>query len=541
MQEKRPFDEKKHESELDDFWDISELIPKKRAVYSPHSTETVEITLPPVSKKGELADQKANAKLPLPSFADQPLLEYVPEHAMLHRVRLFAWKSGFGYYDAFVRDAVRLYPIHGERCERVSDFYRMSQYSQMSRPQLEWYLWWRENFRNGVILETDYGYLLLYANELINLSDKLLPTTVLDLLCKLWISYRESYPQLDLFLPEWICHCALIHKLPSPSFASAELTSAAMQHCRLREFYLSSLGEDAFARALLAFCSNYDYQKSKFYQGEHRALFDRVITGAMQSVMERTEREGKLFSSANLRDHVILLDAYMGALCPAKTKRRIEVSYCSFSRSHELRFLVTDIVKYTENRLRQAVGIRSRLTVYALPPLIKDILDGYLSSVLPARERAHVVQEVQTPDYEHLYDAPTSTFSFDEAEEIERLSWDTTKRLVEAFGSDEEDRADESEPTPMPITVELQEPRSLQNAGKADALMPYLPFLRAVAVSDREAQREAARSLARPTELVIDEINTLAVELYGDILLEENDGVCAVIEDYADLLADLLA
>ena len=41
-------------------------------------------------------------------------------------------------------------------------------------------------------------------------------------------------------------------------------------------------------------------------------------------------------------------------------------------------------------------------------------------------------------------------------------------------------------------------------------------------------------------EVLIDEINTLAADLFGDILLEESDAGFAVIEDYREMLEALL-
>ncbi len=556
MQEKRESEAQKRREEIDRFWQIDDLIPQKKAVHYPHSTETTEVILEPsVPKMPAAHRQDAAFAIPHRSAEEKEARaaeEYEPAHALLHKVRLYRWKNDFGYYNAFLRDAVRLYAIHGEPCESVPDFYRMSQYSQMSRPQLEWYLWWRENFRKGVMLETDYSYLLLYANEMVNLSQKLPPKNVRDALSDLWIHYRNTYCQLDAFLPEWIAHCCLIHHLPPPAWEDPRLVSAAMQHCRLREFYLSSVGEDSYWRALLAFCSNYDYQKSKFYKDENAPLFDRIIAGALREVVEKTAEGEHLFAAARLEDSKILLDAYMGALCTAQVKRRIEVEYCSFSRSYELRLLVTDIVKYTENRIRQAIGIRSRLSVYALPVVVRELLDAYLAKQLPARVRMQEPSEVAALEYEKLYDVPKKPFSLEEADMIERLSWDTTKRLVEAFEDINVTCKETAAPLPVEQVVASQAVKKTQDVvaftpedaapdiENAHAMADYLPFLRAVQEGSAGAQSNAARALQLPLEVLADEVNAIAVDLYGDILLEECEGGYAVIEDYTDVLAHLL-
>ena len=552
------------QEELDRFWEIDDLIPAGRAIHYPANTETTEIVLEPVEKErtsGGVPIPKREepvrryipphtAENTAPRKADE---EYTPEHALLHRVRIYRMRSEYQYYEAFIRDAVRLYPIRGERCEPSPFFSYVPQYSQMTRSQLEWYLWWRENFRQGIRLDVDYSYLLLYAYELVNLSGRVDAAVIRDGLCRLWLEYRDLFHQLDSYLPEWICDCCLLHRLPPPDFEVSRQLSAAMSHCKLKEFYITSAGEDGYLRALLTFCCSYDYRKSKFYTEEHAALFDRAITGAVKAVSLHSEQEGKPFASAGLEESRILRDAYVGALCASRIKRRIEVEYCSFSRSHELKILITDVVKYTENRIRQALGIRSRLSVYALPTSVRSWIDEYLASVLPARERGALPQkEMSRPDYEKQYDTPHKPISFAAAEEIERRSWDTTRRLVEAFEEDgEREKSIRSEAPwgetenplqekalqPVPIAFSEENDGTLE---QTDVWSPYRAFLRAVRKGDSAAQRAEAKAQGMLSEVLADRINELAADAFGDVLLEETDGGYAVIEDYAELLDQLI-
>ena len=84
-----------------------------------------------------------------------------------------------------------------------------------------------------------------------------------------------------------------------------ELLSTAMSHCTLKEFYVPSGGVDGYLRALLVFCSNYDYRKSKFYIGENTELFDRIILGALREVTRLVSDDGKLFVSAGMDDSTV--------------------------------------------------------------------------------------------------------------------------------------------------------------------------------------------------------------------------------------------
>lgn len=553
-------DRKKRDEELDRFWDIDALMPRKRAVHYAADTETAEIELDALPTPASDETSKPTPRpIPIPkddapkphfipphtadeqSRAPSPDEEYTPENALIRSVRLYRWKSNYRYYEGFVRDAVRLLAVKGQECARVPFFSYVPQYGQMSRAQLEWYLWWRENFQNGVFLDTDYSYVLLYAYERINLSGKTDPQSTQASLCTLWIQYRQTYRQLDSYLPEWICDYSLIHRLPPPTALSGGLLAEVMGHCNLKEFYVPSGGEDGYLRALLAFSSNYDYHKSKFCTEERVELFDRAVREALRAVMRHLSRDGQLFSAAGMDDSKMVRDAYTGALCSYRIKRRIEVEFCSFSRSHELRYFVTDVVKYTENKLRAALGIRSRLSVYALPTSVRELLDATLERILPAREQVERKKEEASAVYEKLYDLPRKELSLSDAAQIERLSWETTERLVEAF--EEPDVAEKQEiPTPsmsMSFPMPSAETESDGDALK-NAMQPYLNFLNAVWTEDAAGQKAAARDAGLPLEVLADKVNALAAEHMGDILLEETDGYYAVIEDYRDVLAELI-
>ncbi len=532
--------------ELDRFWEIDELISPRRAVPYACDTEATEVILEPIEEK-EAHEQKIPPRptdeperhfIPPHSaqeilHAPRPEVEYEPDHALLHRVRLYRWKSDYRYYEQFVRDAVRLYAIHGEPCPRTPFFSYVPQYSQMNRQQLEWYLWWREQFRLGEYMDTDYSYLLLFAYELINLSTRMDPAPLRDALFQLWTHYRRTFYQLDSYLPEWICDLCLLHRLPPPELEEGKLLAAAMSHCTLKEFYVRGSGDDGYLRALMAFCSNYDYRKSKFCTAETAPLFDRVVFGALREVTVRTSEEGKLFSAANLEDSKMMRDAYTGALCSPRVKRRIEVEYCSFSRSHELRFLVTDIIKYTENQIRASIGVRSRLSIYALPIPIREVLDAYLPTVLPKRTRAAASVSSEPPAYEKLYDTPRRPLSFAAAQEIERASWETTERLVDAFEEETEVSA-VSESAPPTKQEETADGTPVSDVAR------YQPFLRAVLREDTDGQRAEAGRAGLMLEAFADEINAWSADLMGDILLEESGTAFAVLEDYREWLEELL-
>lgn len=543
------------EEELDAFWDIDALLPKKKTFFNtPSDTSAAEIEFEP--KQAVSAPQTQTQSTAVRRFipphspteekqTPKPQAEYDPDHALIRHVRIYHPKSNYQYYEAFLRDAIRLYPIHGEKCDRVTFFSYVPQYSQMSRAQLEWYLWWRECVRNGEYLQTDYSYVLLYLYELINLSEKLEPQKVQADLFAIWEHYREIYHQLDGYLSEWICDFSLLHRLTLPTDCSPRLLSAAMTHCTLKEFYFASDSSSGYAGALIAFCNNYDYKKSKFYTTENAKLFDQNILAILNMIIDTFSAEGKLFSETKMDDSKVIRNAYTGALCACSIKRNLEVEYCSFSRSNELRYLITDVIKYTENLLRAHLGIRSRLTVYSLPNGVRERIDAYLQTHLPPRASVHKAKKAEIEEtYEKLYDIPNAPLSLAHAAEIERLSWNTTERLIDAFSDGETENMPFNEPAfeaPAPVLTEAKQDETdgVENVSEHQ-LCPYIPFLKAVQNGDGEAQRSYANDIGKMPDAIVDEINEIAVDRFGDILLEDTGDGFAVIEDYTDLLDELI-
>ncbi|MBQ5793427.1 MAG: hypothetical protein IIW17_05375, partial [Clostridia bacterium] len=253
---------------------------------------------------------------------------------------------------------------------------------------------------------------------------------------------------------------------------------------------------------------------------------------------------------------------------------RIEVQYCSVSRSHELRMAVTDMVKYTENRIRAHMGVKSRLGVGTLSDAVKREMDVYLDTVVPRMKNP---EREQIEQYEKLYDLPNTPLDLSHSEEIEQASWETTRRLVEAFEDTPDDlpsvgadsiSARESIPTPVgadsisarksiptpvganhdspavfdtPERANLDSPLQSTVAPDGDdalrgALADYLPFIRAAADCNAGAQMAFCRSVGKMIDAVADEINGIAADVFGDVILEEGGSGYAVIEDYKEQL-----
>ncbi|MBQ2806297.1 MAG: hypothetical protein IJF08_04540, partial [Clostridia bacterium] len=317
---------------------------------------------------------------------------------------------------------------------------------------------------------------------------------------------------------------------------------------------------------------------------ESKALYDQIIPGVLTYLLEQGGAGAEILrGKGGVQQSVITRDSYVAALCSHRIKKRIEVHYCSISRSHELRFAVTDMVKYTENRIRAHMGVKSRLSVTTLSDAIKREMDAYLDQYVPKMKSR---EQEQTEQYERLYDLPAAPLDLSHSAEIEQQSWETTRKLIEAFedaeltvqptsvevdgpkdttpvwsatvGADVPDGPKDTTPvwsatvgadvhdgpkdtTPIwSTTVGADVPDGPQGENAlADALATYLPFIAAAAEGNAVAQKVAAREMGRMIDAVADEINEIAAEIFGDVIIEEGEDGYVIIEDYREQISFL--
>ena len=530
--------------EKDDFWDISSLVPPRpKAIKKPpvtRDTSAVEILSAPRDEAKPYRVEDAvltehYVRPPTREAKPTPLSVYTPTDSLLHEVRVYAWGQRYEYYERFRAHARGLYKKEGEACECVPFFSYMPQYEQMSTAQLAYYLWWRTNFRKQVYLEAEYSYLLLYLYELINLCDVMPPREVQDAMLRLWTNYRRHDPRLDASVREWLCDHALLYQLDAPVLPRREV-SDMIGGARLKEYYVPLGGNgEALVDAVLFFCNNYDYTKSKFFTEETAKDYHRVLRGALAVAIDYLrERDGNVLTGGG-GVSTVSRDAFSGAICSYQLKRRIEVDYTSFSHTHELRYIMSDVLKYAENGLRATRGVKSRLSVYAIEVPLRERLDAYLALALPQKTRAAKQEEV--PAYERRYDLPVREVSPKRAAEIEAASWQTTKRLVEAFEEETPlDGVNFEEVKPQTSKNETAEVVETPVEGLAATLGELCTLVRLLADENVTGARAFARECGRMLDALVDRVNEAAVDALGDIIIEDTGEGFALVEEYREQL-----
>ena len=108
----------------------------------------------------------------------------------------------------FLDDMIELSNKFKDKYLDYADFFPFSSYwaqiRDLNEYQLKWYLYWRKEFLNNNILDTDISYIFIFAYELICYTFNSSAAFNISALDKLYNSYKDLYPKLINYLPQWI-------------------------------------------------------------------------------------------------------------------------------------------------------------------------------------------------------------------------------------------------------------------------------------------------------------------------------------------------
>ncbi|MBQ9085491.1 MAG: TerB N-terminal domain-containing protein [Clostridia bacterium] len=437
-------------TEKDDFWDIDKLLPKKRGSLSPFMNREpiAEITIP-VGDGGEDRPEQPGEVLSIPPREEGERREgkeqsgvttYYPDgHSLIKRVTITKLIDKYDFYGNFRNTAEIFFDYKTPKCEFAPFYSYRPQYSHLTQEQRSYYFYWRDEMSRSHYLKTDYSYIYLYVFEILNLPDRIPPEEGIKKLCTVWREYRKELPKLDAYFIPWVNDYCLVYGLPCPIEEISGFLFDAIRNYYFKEFFISRPGSfEGATFTLLAYLSDYDWTKGKYAMGEGesepekkrqaRERFRSLMEGAMHDLLVRVW-DSAISKGREGRTRILKRIAFPESLCTHAVKCNLEIEYFSLGENAEVRRDITAAVKYTENKIRALMGIKSRLSVKDLPDTYRAHLDTYFDALFK-RERAEKARE-NAPAYERLYDAPKEELSFSGADEIERASWSNTLRLVD--------------------------------------------------------------------------------------------------------------
>ena len=523
-------------NEKDDFWDLSRLVPKKKASVAPFSTKEKTVS---VSVVGDEEKSNAETKLTLTSpIAEEGFVKREYDRGFVKGVAITRLADKFDFYGNFRKAALLYFDFKTPKCDFATFYSYMPQYSQFNSAQKNFYFYWRDSVRRGKYIKTDYSYFYLYVYEILNLPDKISPEKGLEMLVDLWIAYRGELPNVDANMALWLQDYCLIYGLECPMEKIGGFIFDIINATDFKEFYLTefgTMGEDG-TNAILAYLSDYDWQKGKYAGGDSKSAYRKHMLSAMGRLVEHIAETGE-FSSQNQKTEKIVRNAFRNSLCTHSVKCRLEIEYIPCGKAEHLRKSVTAAIRYTENLLRAALGIKSRLSVIGLPDEYKKIIDVYFNEFYERVNRERI--KASAPEYEKLYDAEETELSISSADEIERASWSTTARLVAE--NDVDGQNTEYYDLAEDVITETQEQESQEDnidclgLGSMD-----MNFLRAAQNGDFDSIRKICAEIQEEPLTVAERINEAFSDSFGDIILEGDGCEITTIEDYKEEIEEWL-
>ena len=549
----------------DGFWNLDKKYIKPResslrpSPYSRESVSAVDITVDGhTPSPSPIPPRKVSSK-----SNEFVVREYKPDNIFINKVRITTTdRDGeiFGVSNMFMRERAALLDRHGEECNYVSFYSYSPRYSQMTKAQLAYYLWWRENIRRGNYISTDISYIKLYMMELVTCSED---EDVGDNLHKLCYVSKlcVDNPIWHVYTGRIISDFCLLHSLPCHTSLVSDILPTLISEHICDEIFLS-LNQNTrnnYADIAISYISVYNYKKSKLYEGERCELFDLHIKEAIDEVFKNDLSYNKIASLASGIFSTSLTDRKIfdgrPEFCAPNT--RIQISYYPISC---ISTIVTNAVRYAENKLRECLNIRTKLAINDMDSDVAAVIDEYFKKISykfikevkkPTPKPKVVVPKVE--EYDKLYDSPTFSLSLERAAEIEKASWETTYKLTEAF-TDADAYTDipikESDSETKITPIEVYEPAVIDEPIKEEASNESISGSSALSESFGDTykflllcksgyinnQKSFARELGMTLDELADKINEIAVDVIGDIIIEECDGGYEIIPDYLDLI-----
>ena len=546
----------------DDFWDVAKLVPKQRAPLKQFSSSPKVKDFSPESAFSTESERKIapeDRKIDFSAYAsardsknEREPYTYVPMgNSLVKRVTIKPSLDRFDFYDTFRKAALIYYDYKCPKSDFAPFYSYKPQYSQMTPEQKKYYFFWRDEVRRGRYIKTDYSYIYLYVYEILNLPEKCDAKEGLRLLCDVWVAYRGSLPRLDTSFALWVQDYCLVYGLECPFDRIKDFLFDVINASAFKEFYLSDIDRGGNgASAMIAYLSDYDWRRGKYAGGDNAEMYRMHVEGAMRRVFIRLLNREAVDSA---KTATLTKTAFAGSLCTHTVKCNLEIEYTSVADSPEMRTIVTSALKYTENKLRACLGVKSRLAIRDLPDEYKRIIDKYFEAEFERLKRER--EKANQPEYERLYDAPEEKISLADAIEIERASWKMTARLVEgteaegdlvSVPSQKLDFMDNTDAEPIlemavekEAAVSVGESENSEAYGLSDSEIEYIS---AVYSENGLKMQNIAKSLGVPEDAVAEKINEAFADNFGDVVLELSDsGEYRIIDDYFEEIGEWLS
>ncbi|MFD3258176.1 TerB N-terminal domain-containing protein [Paenibacillus lentus] len=303
------------------------------------------------------------------------------------------WRQDFRYVSReqqFVQQAREMEWKAEESAEFVPFQAYWPTYEQMHPGQLRWYLYWRAEVRSARYPETDLSYLFVYLYELIHGIGWREPAQGYELMRSVWLAYRDRYPKLDMYIREWQYDYGLVFGLELPPAEPLQkLPRTLSEELREQEWKRRFTAEPlALTWDMLLPLIDYDIEKSRFYKGQGRKdlqAYAPKVVALVDGYLAKTEG-ARLLERFMPREKKVSRHLFRTAVYNHELYgRTIPVSVLPVSGHLPLRSYLTQLVRLTENRLREFTGFKGKLRGITVEPEVDQLIYRFLHNELEQR------------------------------------------------------------------------------------------------------------------------------------------------------------
>lgn len=466
-------------------------------------------------------------------------------------------------------------------------------YESMTPSQLRWYFYWRGEVREERYPDTDLSYIFLYIYELINGIGWIQAMDGYRLLLRIWEAYQKRYQKLNAYLPEWVTDFKVVHRLDVPFQDIVDRTPRGLGGLLLEMELMSAFRKEPLEVSWrsLRKLSDYDAEKSKFYQQEGKAVLESYVPRALALVdryFSKTQGMRLIDKyrpvTRNRKKFLFRSTVYDESMYGDLTDIDVmEITSCT-----KLRNFVTELIRGVENELREQMGFRGRLRNIKLEQEIARLIHKFVEREYAAQEaeKNRIVVEIDSTKLKQLQQdsdqvrelltveeemnlaesAPQLFFSkpnarvdteqlelrFDEYGREERMedsvSFSDTARESHSITQAAKEEHPVSElnvaNTREPVDLFSYKPESIEEpqeddklSSKWDELLNLLQPMHTEALQllvqgeSVSALVPVAMKYGSMADLLVDDLNSLAMECIGDLLV---DGDLLLTEYVAD-------
>ncbi|MDI6853025.1 MAG: TerB N-terminal domain-containing protein [Deltaproteobacteria bacterium] len=459
-----------------------------------------------------------------------------------------SYSTGYsGSADKFIQDAKKAVNHRGTTVAHVPFMCYWPTYDSMTSSQLKWYFYWRSMVRDGKYPDSDLSYIFVLIYELINNVGVKDAKDGYEQLRRVWLNYRDRQPKLDNYLIDWIFDYALINKYPADpmevlreAFRVTAIPRYNYIDLVLPWYITGSLVE--IPLVLIDSISNYRILRSKFFNEGYQSVVEEFIPRSLDEVNRHmTEKFGagifglfKPKSCSPVERYPYQSALYSGRLGTIKMGNIV-----SYSQHAPLRDFIASTVKHTENRLREANNYKGRLRGYSIEPEIQKIIDNLIPSAPPK------TVPVFPPKQEIVIDFSRVQTLIKQSDQVLQMlqtgEEKGSEKLAEYLITSQQDIAGKiarPEGTPDHLLTDLDSVHEVlarldnDEKGLIKALMRHGWEVEASVLSEELP--------GKFIEFMVDRVNSLSLEMLGDLLIVAENQTKVVAEDFRDELEHLL-